>query len=84
MWEIISQIIIAVFSTLALILIAKKNKWGFVFGLLQQPFWFITTFNNHQWGLFILSFVYTGTWGFGFYEWFFKKDKTSKNETKER
>lgn len=73
LWDIISQTIIAVFSTLALILIAKKNKWGFVFGLLQQPFWFITTFNSHQWGMFALSFVYTGTWLFGVYEWFFKK-----------
>lgn len=76
MWDIISQIGIAILGISSVILVAKKNKWGFVLGLAAQPFWFITSFLNHQWGIFFLSLVYTGSWIFGVYEWFYKdKDK---------
>ena len=75
MWNIISQIGITIFGVTAIILVARKNKWGFVFGLLSQPFWFITSFINKQWGIFFLSIVYTGSWILGIYEWFFKKEK---------
>jgi len=75
MWDIISQIGIAVFGISAIILVAKKNKWGFVLGMLSQPFWYVTSFINKQWGIFFLSIVYTGSWIFGIYEWFFKKKK---------
>ncbi len=46
MYEIISQIAIFILGVGAIILVAKKNKWGFVFGLLSQPFWFITSYVN--------------------------------------
>ncbi len=75
MWDVISQIGVAITGITAVILVAKKNKWGFVFGLLSQPFWFITSFINHQWGVFFLSLVYTFSWILGIYEWFFKKHK---------
>jgi nicotinamide riboside transporter PnuC len=75
MWDIISQIGITFFGVIAVILVAKKNKWGFVFGLLSQPFWFITSYLNQQWGIFFLSIVYTLSWLFGIYEWFFKDKK---------
>jgi len=76
MWDIISQIGIAIFGVSAIILVSKKNKWGFVLGLLSQPFFFITTFINKQWGIFFLAIVYTGSWILGIYEWFFKGKKT--------
>ncbi|MFA5652313.1 MAG: nicotinamide mononucleotide transporter [Candidatus Paceibacterota bacterium] len=79
MFEIISQIAIFVLGGLAIILVAKKNKWGFVAGLISQPFWFITAFNSKQWGIFFVSFVYTISWCYGIYEWFFK-DKIKKSE----
>ncbi len=44
MWDIIAQVGIVIFGAIAIILVAKKNKWGFVVGLLSQPFWFITSF----------------------------------------
>ena len=75
MIDIIAQIGIAIFGVTAIILVAKKNKWGFVFGLLSQPFWYITSYMNKQWGVFFLSFVYTASWCYGVYEWFFKKKK---------
>jgi nicotinamide riboside transporter PnuC len=75
MWDTISQVSVAILGTASIILVAKKNKWGFVLGLLSQPFWFITSFVNEQWGIFFLSFVYTGSWALGIYEWFYKDRK---------
>lgn len=74
--DTIAQIGVAVFGITAIILVAKKNKWGFVFGLLSQPFWFITAFVNEQWGVLFLSVIYLGTWIYGIYEWFYKEDKS--------
>jgi len=75
MWDTIAQIGVAIFGVSAIILVSKKNKWGFVLGLLSQPFWYITSFINKQWGIFFLSIVYTGSWILGIYEWFFKEKK---------
>jgi len=75
--DAISNIGIAVLGISAVILVAKKNKWGFVLGFVSQPFWLITSFLNKQWGVFLLSVVYVFTWGFGIYEWF-KKDKNKQ------
>lgn len=72
MWDLIAQIGIAVFGITAIILVSRKNKWGFVFGLLSQPFWFATAILNEQWGVFLLSIIYAGSWIYGIYEWFFK------------
>ncbi len=50
---------------LAIILVSRKNRWGFVFGLASQPFWFATSFINRQWGIFFLSVIYLGSWTYG-------------------
>jgi nicotinamide riboside transporter PnuC len=77
MWDTISQIAIFVLGIGSIVLIARKNKWGFVLGLLVQPFWFITSYINKQWGIFFLNFAYTATWIYGIYQWFYK-DKEKK------
>lgn len=74
----ISQIGIFCFGVTAIILVARKNKWGFVFGLLSQPFWYTTAILNEQWGVVLVSVVYTGSWAYGVYEWFFKNDNVNK------
>ncbi len=79
MFDNVSQVAIFILGTLAIILIAKKNKWGFVAGFLSQPFWYITAYINEQWGIFFISFIYTASWSYGIYEWFFK-DKNKKIE----
>jgi len=76
--DLISQIGVAFFGIIAIILVAKKNKWGFVFGLASQPFWLLTSYLNKQWGVFLLSIIYVFSWAFGLYEWFFKNDKNKK------
>ena len=74
MLDLICQIGITIFGIAAIFLIAKKNKWGFVLGLISQPFWLITSMVNHQWGVFLLSIVYMFNWIFGIYNWFYKKE----------
>ena len=72
--DFIANIGIAILGLIAIILVARKNKWGFVVGLASQPFWLLTSFLNKQWGVFFLSVVYTGVWIYGIYEWFYKKE----------
>ena len=74
----IAQIGVAIFGIIAIILVARKNKWGFVFGLASQPFWLLTSYLNKQWGIFLLSIIYVFSWAYGIYEWFFKIKKDDK------
>jgi nicotinamide riboside transporter PnuC len=78
MLETVSQIAIFILGISGIVLIGRKNKWGFVFGLLVQPFWFYTAFINQQWGIFFVSFAYTISWSYGIYQWFYKDKKQSK------
>jgi len=73
MLDSIAQWGIIILGLSAIILVARKNKWGFVLGLLSQPFWFVTSYLNKQWGVFVLSIVYAGVWIYGIHEWFYKK-----------
>jgi len=82
MWDQISQFAIFIFGALGILLIAKKNKWGFVFGLLTQPFWYITSFIHRQWGVFFVSIGYTLSWLYGVYQWFSDKEKKIQQKPK--
>ena len=73
--DAIAQVGLTIFGLTALILVAKKNKWGFVIGLISQPFWIATSLINQQWGVFAVSVAYSFIWIFGIYEWFCKKEK---------
>lgn len=73
-FDAIAQVGITIFGASAIILVARKNKWGFVLGLVSQPFWLITSYLNKQWGVFLLSAVYVFSWAYGIYEWFYKKN----------
>ncbi len=44
-----------------------RRKWACVFGLAGQPFWFYSAFVAEQWGIFLLTFVYTAAWARGVY-----------------
>lgn len=75
MLDNISQIGILALGPLSILLVAKKNKWGFVAGLASQPFWFMTAYINEQWGVFLVNMVFTFSWALGVYEWFYKDKK---------
>jgi len=77
MLDTISQVAIFIFGVSSIVLIARKNKWGWVLALCAQPFWFITAYLNKQWGVFLVAVVYTASWIYGIYEWFYNS-KTKK------
>lgn len=60
------QIGIAMFGVIAVWLSQDKNearrKYGPVFGLCSQPFWFYSSYIAGQWGIFFLSMLYTYSW----------------------
>lgn len=65
------NIMLAVFGVTAVYLSQSSSynqrKYASVFGLLGQPFWFYLSFTGEQWGIFILSFIYSAAWMKGFY-----------------
>lgn len=83
MWDNISQVVILLTGLPALFLLARKNRWGFVLGLIGAPFWLITTYVHEQWGLFFLNFLYMVNWIYGIHCWFFKKQITITTESAE-
>lgn len=64
---------ILVFSALAIWFVSRPEKWsrwGYIFGMLSQPFWLFETFHQQQWGMFALSIFYTYSWTMGvYYKW---------------
>jgi len=75
----ISQVLILVIGGAAIWLVSRLEewkRWGYILGLISQPFWFYTTWKHSQWGLFILSVWYTYSWGLGVYNyWILPKKK---------
>ncbi len=65
----ISQIGIVFFGVLAAWLTQQANenrkKYACIFGLISQPFWFYSAIETNQWGIFLLSIIYTGVWLIG-------------------
>lgn len=66
----ISQIGIVFFGVLAAWLTQQANesrkKYACILGLISQPFWFYSAIESEQWGIFLLSIIYTGVWLIGF------------------
>jgi len=65
----ICQAAITILGCLAIWLIGAEGRckrWGFLLGLLSQPFWLYTSYINRQWGIFALSGWYTIAWARGF------------------
>ena len=64
----IEQVGIAIFGCSAIFLVGCKGRirrYGFLFGLLGQPFWFYSAWKAEQWGIFVLAFWYTFSWANG-------------------
>lgn len=47
--------------------LSSTRRWAPVFGLIAQPFWFYSTYQAAQWGIFGLCFLYTFAWTRGLY-----------------
>jgi len=77
MVDLVSQIGIMIFGLSAVWLVTYKKentrRWGYLCGLLSQPFWFITVIYHRQWVILISCMVYTLLWAKGFYNHWIKK-----------
>jgi len=65
MTQDIVQAAILIFSAIAIWLVTRKehwSRWGYIFGLMSQPFWLYVTWAEGQWGMFALSLWYTYSW----------------------
>ncbi len=62
----IEQLAIALTGVIAVALTQSTNKnyqkYACWFGIVGQPFWFYTTYQAEQWGIFLLCFFYTAAW----------------------
>lgn len=71
-----SQIGIVLFGVGAIWLVGNKNKWqkyGYLVGLISQPFWFFAVVYTGQWGMFIVNVFYLISWINGFRNHFLRK-----------
>ena len=62
------QWFIMVFSPIAIYLVSRQDKYsryGFILGLLAQPFWAYTSFVHEQWGIFVMTLFYAYSWANG-------------------
>lgn len=71
-----SQIMIFIFGASGIWFVSRKEewkKWGYIFGLCGQPFWFYSAWTNEQWGIILLTLFYTYSWTQGIYNYWIKK-----------
>jgi len=81
----IEQTFIAITELIAIWLIQEKRqeykKWASIFGLLGQPFWFYASYNDQQWGAFVLCFFFTAAWIKSLKQcWFTKQQGLTKQD----
>lgn len=81
MFEIFLQIMIVITGVTAVWLtqheVSDIRRWAPVIGLVSQPFWFAVTITAGQYGMFLISLVYTYVWFKGFaLQWTWKELKT--------
>jgi len=72
----VSQFLLAVFSCSAIWLLARKSKWsrwGYIVGLLSQPFWLYIGIKNELWSIVFITLFYTYSWSLGVYNFWIKK-----------
>lgn len=71
---------IVLFSCAAIWFVGRREdwkRWGYIFGLCSQPFWFITVIKNEQWGILLLTIWYTYSWAQGIYNYWIIEDETN-------
>ena len=58
----IVQTIIFICGALSIYLLSRKDRWqrwGYIVGLIGEPFWVHMTIHAEQWGVLVLCFIYT-------------------------
>lgn len=73
----IDQIGITIFGCSAIWLVGRKEhwkRWGYILGMCSQPFWLWAAVKAEQWGIVLLTFWYTYSWGQGIWNYWIKKE----------
>jgi len=72
------QLIIVLSGAITIAFLSTKQiqirRWGFIIGLLFQPFWLYANYTAQQWGMFILSIWYLICFIEGIHTHFIKKN----------
>ncbi len=74
-FDIISQILLFISGAGSIWFISRKEewkRWGYIIGLIGQPFWFYTAYTHNQWSIVILTVFYTYSWMQGIYFYWIK------------
>ena len=69
-FDVISQILLLVSGASAIWFLTRKEewkRWGFIIGILGQPFWLYSAITNDQWGIIALTIFYTYSFAQGIY-----------------
>ncbi len=68
----VTQACILILGGLAIWLVGRRNirvrRWGYVVGLVSQPFWLWAAWKAQQWGILALSIWYVYAWLGGIYQ----------------
>lgn len=75
----ISNTMIFVLSGLAVYINNYENtalrRWTYIVGICAQPFWFYTSITTHQYGLLLVTAIYTYCYAQGIYTFWIKPNK---------
>jgi hypothetical protein len=80
------QVMIFIFGVSAIWLVGRTDRWrryGYIAGLLGQPFWIYHTFTTGQWMVLAICMFYLYSWAMGFYNHWLK-DPTKKEAAKKQ
>jgi len=64
--EVLSQVLIGGLGIASVMLVTSKDeglrRLAAPLALLAEPFWFYTAYINEQWGILLLTLIYTFRW----------------------
>ena len=80
-FDVISQALLFLSGGLAIWFLSRKEdwkRWGFIIGILGQPFWLYSSYKNDLWGIFFLTIFYTYSFAQGIYFYWIKPEKNKR------
>lgn len=82
--KLLAQLGILILGCSAVWLIGRPEywrRWGYILGLCSQPFWIYSSIRGGEWGVLILSFLYTYSWAQGVWFHWFKLETVQPEDT---
>lgn len=73
--ELFIQIGIMTFGCLSIWFVTREEdwkRWGYIFGVLSQPFWIYETTTKEQWGILAMTLFYAYSWSQGVWNFWIK------------